>query len=353
MPEELEPTELTEEVARTLSDEELSSIQAGDQTVEEVLAAKEASTSEGEGDEPPAGDPPAEGEEPPASTEEPPQIPDFVPDSLKKHYEEKNLDELAKSAGHFQKKLGEYGQYKNILEYWKANPQAHSNYVQSIIDGTEGKKPPVTGEQQPPAQTNELESVLTRLNNGDIDTADALSSIVGVFNKNISGLESSILSKLDERDTGRVKNEIKKANTEAIGKFAESVKDTYQFDEDNLFEFLDMTAKTVLPTGGEGNARHYTQEDLMKSFKINYGEIYESKLTEKIKTDLVKQMEGETTTEEIVPSTLTDQHQNVAAQTDLDKVESTEEAEAIVSGLSDDQLKDLLAKRGMPWPKRF
>ncbi len=344
--------ELTPEMAKQFTDEELSKVKTGEISVKDMAAKYSASTRSQEPEEeveteeaPETPEKPAEA--PPASTPPEETFPDYVPESMRKHYKEKNVDEFAKSMSHFQKLVGDVSQFKPILDYWKADPDAYRKYVENLV---KEKDPSKTKEGKPPEPASEepddLEVTLKSLEDGNIDSVGALRKIASSIDSKVQKAVMGIRQELENRDEGQIRSEIEKANTKAIDEFVGEIKDIVAFDDSTILDFLRKVPTTVLPTGGEGKMRYFTKRDLIRAFKDIYEEKWDAYQKQKFVASIKKDIGSE---EEIItPSGTTIQHdKSMLKRSGLDKAKTREEMEALTRGLSDEELQEEMKKRGM------
>jgi hypothetical protein len=267
---------------------------------------------------------------------------------MRKHYDEKNIDEFAKSVSHFQKLVGEVSQYKPILDYWKFNPDHYKKVVENLmaeVQGTPTAQQTPQQQQQTQDKVDEITETINALKEGNMDEVEALQKIATVFDSKIQKAVEGVRSEFESQNVKKIQREIQEANTKAINEFTEEIKDIVSFDDSAILDFLGKVPNMVLPTGGEGRFRYYTKRDLVRAFRDLYEDRWDAYQKQKFVASIQK---GVNETEPVIPSAQTMQHDKTKLSPDrFDKAKSKEEAEEIARNMSDEELQEAKKKRGL------
>jgi hypothetical protein len=334
---EEEKVDLEKEVSE-LSDEDLDKALTGVDDSEESASDEAESTDKEASEEQKEGEETASDKE---STET--DIPDWVPESMRKHYLEGNHEEVYKSVKHMQEKIGEYGEYKSLIELMRSDPNLRSR----VIDLALGKETvDKKTETELETEVDKFQTIIDKMKKDGYDD-----TMIGVM-QDMKNLFTDQLNNIRGEFTNYQKSQMDeyvRDNTDtSLKKFAESIKEIHSFDEGSWMEFLQKVPQTVLPTGGRGKAKFYTEKDLMNAFMAINPDTYRQYIESGAKNKLIEEMRSANEkTDDSISASDTQHDSTQQSVKKLEKAKSREEMENMTKKLSDKELDEELEQRGL------
>jgi hypothetical protein len=254
------------------------------------------------------------------------EVPDWVPDKYRKHYKEGNLEDILKSAMHFE---------KQVLNLRKSKPG-------DDVKEDEGKL------KEAEKVTDDLQSVVNQMRKDgyEEDYIKPIEAMIKGFEKRIDSVKNELLSFNQEQIQDYVKDNLEKE----VNKFSESIKEFSPFEnEADFYNFLGEVPQYVLPTGGKKNARFFTADDLESAFFRKYKNHVFNSIGERAKTKIlqdIKSAENLSDTSVSASDVHTDSKINDVAKR-LENAKTQEEFEKIAKSLTKEELDEAMEKRGI------